>query len=76
LSLFPWADFRQAKGAVNLNLLLDHDGYLPALFFEVPKQHLKIKTFVGTVPNALKTQIWRVLNIKCGAVTQVSSIPF
>lgn len=30
LSLFPWADFRQTKGAVKLHLLLDHDGYLPS----------------------------------------------
>ena len=29
LSLFPWADFRQTKGAVKLHFLLDHDGYLP-----------------------------------------------
>ena len=31
------------------------------LFFKVLKQHLKIKTFVGTNPNALKTQIWTAL---------------
>jgi hypothetical protein len=29
LSLFPWANFRQTKGAVKLHQLLDHDGYLP-----------------------------------------------
>jgi len=29
LGLFPWADFRQTKGAVKLHMLLDHDGYLP-----------------------------------------------
>lgn len=29
LSLFPWAEFRQTKGAVKLHLVLDHDGYLP-----------------------------------------------
>ena len=29
LSLFPWADFRQTKGALKLHMLLDHDGYLP-----------------------------------------------
>jgi len=29
LSLFPWAKFRRAKGAIKLHLLLDHDGYLP-----------------------------------------------
>lgn len=27
--MFDWARFRQAKGAVKLHLLLDHDGYLP-----------------------------------------------
>jgi len=30
LSVFPWATFRKAKGAVKLHLGLDHDGYLPA----------------------------------------------
>lgn len=30
LSVFDWARFRRAKGAVKLHLLLDHDGYLPA----------------------------------------------
>ncbi|MCU0612529.1 MAG: IS4 family transposase [Candidatus Eisenbacteria bacterium] len=29
LAMFPWATFRQTKGAVKLHLLLDHDGYLP-----------------------------------------------
>lgn len=29
LSLFPWANFRQTKGAIKLHMLLDHDGYLP-----------------------------------------------
>jgi len=29
LSLFPWAKFRQKKGAVKVHLLLDHDGYFP-----------------------------------------------
>jgi hypothetical protein len=29
LSLFPWAEFRQTKGAIKLHLVLDHDGYLP-----------------------------------------------
>jgi len=164
LSMFPWADFRQTKGAIKLHLLLDHDGYLldfaycdfelfwqwnnsgvffvtslkgnavyeveynrplpqrgnvladqiirftgpqtrlkyPGLlrrvvvwdeenqreielltkhltfgantvgqiyrdrweielFFKVRKQYLKIKTFVGTSPNALKTQVWTAL---------------
>jgi hypothetical protein len=30
LGLFPWAEFRQGKGAAKLHLLLDHDGYMPA----------------------------------------------
>jgi hypothetical protein len=28
LKLFPWAKFRRTKGAIELHLLLDHDGYL------------------------------------------------
>jgi len=31
------------------------------LFFKAIKQNLKIKTFVGTSPNAVKTQIWTAL---------------
>jgi IS5 family transposase len=29
-AVFDWAQFRTAKGAVKLHLLLDHDGYLPS----------------------------------------------
>ena len=31
------------------------------LFFKALKQNLKIKTFVGTTPNAVKIQIWTAL---------------
>ena len=31
------------------------------IFFKTLKQHLKIKTFVGTSPNAVKIQIWTAL---------------
>ena len=30
LSLFPWAKFRHHKGGVKANVLLDHDGLIPA----------------------------------------------
>ena len=30
LSMFPWAEFRRAKGGVKAHVLLDHDDYLPA----------------------------------------------
>ena len=29
LGLFPWAEYKQMKGAVKLHLMLDHDGYFP-----------------------------------------------
>lgn len=29
LKSFPWARYRQTKGAIKLHMLLDHDGYLP-----------------------------------------------
>ena len=31
------------------------------LFFKALKQHLKVKTFVGTTENALRIQIWTAL---------------
>lgn len=31
------------------------------IFFKIIKQHLKIKTFVSTSPNAVKIQIWTAL---------------
>jgi len=30
LSMFPWASFRRAKGAIKLHVGLDHSGYLPS----------------------------------------------
>jgi hypothetical protein len=30
ISMFDWAHFQRAKGAVKLHLMLDHDGYLPS----------------------------------------------
>ncbi|HLG19008.1 MAG TPA: IS4 family transposase [Bdellovibrionota bacterium] len=30
LALFPWAEFRRAKGGVKVHVLLDHDDYMPA----------------------------------------------
>lgn len=36
LSLFPWAKFRQTKGAVKLHLLLNHEGYLPVFAHITP----------------------------------------
>ena len=30
LALFPWANFRRAKGGVKVHVMLDHDDYMPA----------------------------------------------
>ena len=37
--------------------------WLVELFFRWIKQHLRIKTFYGTSPNAVKTQIWIAISI-------------
>lgn len=47
-------------GATTIALIY-RDRWQIEMFFKVLKQHLKIKTFVGTTPNALKTQIWTAL---------------
>ena len=44
LNLFPWANFRQTKGAVKLHLLLDHDGYLPVFAHVTDAKTHEVKT--------------------------------
>jgi hypothetical protein len=49
LSLFPWAKFRQTKGAVKLHLLLDHDGYLPDFAIITDGKTTDVKTAYNIV---------------------------
>ena len=37
--------------------------WLIELFFKWIKQHLRIKTFYGTTPNAVKTQVWIAISV-------------
>ena len=40
LALFPWAEFRRAKGGVKVHVLLDHDHYMPSFVrITEAKQH-------------------------------------
>jgi len=40
LQLFPWAEFRRAKGGVKVHVLLDHDHYMPSFVrITEAKQH-------------------------------------
>lgn len=48
--------------AIEITLLYKHRWYIE-LFFKWIKQHLKIKSFWGTSPNAVKTQIWIAISI-------------
>jgi len=64
--------FRDPQDPSSLLVFLSNDFTLPAmtitklykarwmieLFFKWIKQHLRIKAFLGTTPNAVKTQIW------------------
>jgi hypothetical protein len=55
LSLFPWANFRQTKGAVKLHMLLDHDGYLPtyALITEGNISDIHFTRFLDLPPDSI-----------------------
>jgi hypothetical protein len=55
LSLFPWADFRQTKGAIKLHMLLDHDGYLPtyALITEGKIADVHFTRFLDLPPDSI-----------------------
>jgi len=48
LSLFPWAEFRRAKGGVKVHVLLDHDDYMPTFVKITPAKvndQVMLKTF-------------------------------
>jgi hypothetical protein len=55
LSLFPWANFKQTKGAVKLHMLLDHDGYLPtyALITEGKIADVHFARFLDLPPDSI-----------------------
>src|SRR5437867_10122083 len=66
--------YRDAETGQTLVFLTNHMGFAAStvariyrdrwqieLFFKALKQNLKIKTFVGTSPNAVRVQIWTAL---------------
>ena len=48
--------------ASQIALLYKHRWFIE-LFFKWIKQHLKIKSFWGVTPNAVKTQIWIAISV-------------
>jgi len=44
LALFPWAEYRRAKGGVKVHVLLDHDDYLPAFVRLTDAKQHDVKT--------------------------------
>ena len=42
---------------------IDRSRWQVELFFKWIKQHLRIKSFFGTSPNAVKTQIWTAVSV-------------
>src|SRR6476619_6382606 len=57
LSLFPWAQFRRAKGGVKAHVLLDHDDYLPAyvLLTEAKRSDVKLADSFTLNPGSIVT---------------------
>jgi hypothetical protein len=43
LNLFPWAQFRRAKGGVKAQVLLDHDDYLPRYVLITEARHSDVR---------------------------------
>ncbi len=55
LTLFPWAEFRRAKGDVKAHVLLDHDDYLPAyvLITEAKRSDVKLADSFALNPGSI-----------------------
>lgn len=57
LTMFPWAQFRRAKGGVKAHVLLDHDDYLPAyvLLTEAKRSDVKLADSFSLNPGSIVT---------------------
>jgi hypothetical protein len=57
LTMFPWAQFRRAKGGVKAHVLLDHDDYLPAYVFltEAKRSDVKLADSFTLNPGSIVT---------------------
>ena len=57
LTMFPWAQFRRAKGGVKAHVLLDHDDYLPAyvLLTEAKCSDVKLADSFRVNPGSIVT---------------------
>ena len=55
LSLFPWADYRRAKGGIKLHVLLDHDDYLPqyALITDARQHDVRAAHLLDLTPGSI-----------------------
>jgi hypothetical protein len=55
LDLFPWAEFRRAKGGVKAHVLLDHDDYLPAyvLITEAKRSDVRVAQSLDLNPGSI-----------------------
>ena len=55
LSLFPWADFRRAKGGVKVHVMLDHDDYMPSfvLITEARRHDVKATRTINLPPGSI-----------------------
>lgn len=63
LSIFPWAEFRQTKGAVKIHAVLDHDGLIPS-FMDITDG----KTHEVTVARSLQLPKGSILTMDRGYV--------
>ena len=55
VSMFDWAQYQRAKGAIKLHLVLDHDGYLPcyAVLTEGKRQEISVARTMSFPPGAM-----------------------
>jgi hypothetical protein len=55
LSLFPWADFRRAKGGVKVHVMLDHDDYMPSfvIMTEARRHDVKAARTINLPPGSI-----------------------
>ena len=78
LSVFPWAKFRRAKGAIKLHFGLDADGYLPA-FMDLTDGKFHEVNWAKNFRKSQPVRAWfliKVLRITSGIRISVIEVSF
>ncbi|CAO0824419.1 hypothetical protein DFAR_630058 [Desulfarculales bacterium] len=51
--MFPWAEYKRAKGGIKAHIMLDHDGYMPSFILLIEAKVADVTLATNSVSSGL-----------------------